>query len=414
VEKPKKGRSTLKVDRISIIILLLMIVTVAWHAISYNVQAQDEFVFACIHVGPLNDGGWTQAHDEGCVYAEEQNPGSRMIAVELFFDGTETMSEAVGRMIREDNVQLFLTTSDAFEELTIEVALEYPDVVFINISGDDAATGEAPPNMGNFTGQLLIPRMIAGCAAALTTQTGHIGLVGPLINYETRRDQSSAYLGAHYCWDNYRELDSVEFTVSWVNYWFYRGGTDNDPTLITQDFLASGIDVIINGIDTPEPQHEITRARNNGQDVYFIGTDSATVCDSADPADVCLGTQFYGWQSLYAETVASVMSGTWEQSFVWYGPDYDNIHDPMLSPVGFVYGEGLSDDNRVILDEFIEYLEENTGENTLPLWCGPLNYQSGALLVAEGECLPAFQLQSLGPSVWYQEELLEGMTGASE
>ncbi len=41
--------------------------------------------------------------------------------------------------------------------------------------------------------------MIAGCAAALTTQTGQIGYLGPLINDETRRLASSAYLGAKYC-----------------------------------------------------------------------------------------------------------------------------------------------------------------------------------------------------------------------
>ena len=42
--------------------------------------------------------------------------------------------------------------------------------------------------------------MIAGCAAALTTKTGQIGYLGPLINDETRRLASSAYLGAKYCW----------------------------------------------------------------------------------------------------------------------------------------------------------------------------------------------------------------------
>ena len=45
-------------------------------------------------------------------------------------------------------------------------------------------------------------KMMAGCAAALTTQTGQIGYLGPLINYETRRLAASAYLGARHCYES--------------------------------------------------------------------------------------------------------------------------------------------------------------------------------------------------------------------
>ncbi len=45
-------------------------------------------------------------------------------------------------------------------------------------------------------GKMEYGKMIAGCAAALTTQTGKIGYLGPLINDETRRLSDSVYLGA--------------------------------------------------------------------------------------------------------------------------------------------------------------------------------------------------------------------------
>ena len=56
-------------------------------------------------------------------------------------------------------------------------------------------------------GQMEYGKMIAGCAAALATQTGSIGYLGPLINDETRRFVNSAYLGARYCWENYLGKD---------------------------------------------------------------------------------------------------------------------------------------------------------------------------------------------------------------
>ena len=80
-------------------------------------------------------------------------------------------------------------------------AATHPDVPMIWSSGDSAwAEGQdyRPDltNLGNVMGQMEYGKMIAGCAAALTTQTGSIGYLGPLINDETRRLVNSAYLGA--------------------------------------------------------------------------------------------------------------------------------------------------------------------------------------------------------------------------
>ena len=67
--------------------------------------------------------------------------------------------------------------------------------------------------------------------AALTTQTGSIGYLGPLINDETRRLVNSAYLGARYCWENYRGEDPADltFAVNWIGFWFNIPGVTLDP-----------------------------------------------------------------------------------------------------------------------------------------------------------------------------------------
>ena len=77
-----------------------------------------------------------------------------------------------------------------------------PGHLVIMTSGDrcwkDGKNYQDLPNLVNIMGRMEYGKMIAGVAAALTTQTGKIGYLGPLINDETRRLASSVYLGARY------------------------------------------------------------------------------------------------------------------------------------------------------------------------------------------------------------------------
>jgi simple sugar transport system substrate-binding protein len=100
-------------------------------------------------------------------------------------------------------------------------------------------------------GKMEYGKMIAGCVAALTTKTGKIGYLGPLINDETRRLASSVYLGAKYCWTNYlgKDASALSFKVTWIGFWFNIPGVTSDPTQVADDFYNSGYDVVISGID---------------------------------------------------------------------------------------------------------------------------------------------------------------------
>ena len=74
--------------------------------------------------------------------------------------------------------------------------------------------------------------MIGGCAAAIGTETGKIAYIGPLINEETRRLVSSAYLGARFCFEKYRgkKASELSFRVNWIGFWFNIPGVMLDPT----------------------------------------------------------------------------------------------------------------------------------------------------------------------------------------
>ena len=367
--------------------------------------AAEPLTFGMILVGPRNDRGWSQAHADGGQYVLDNVPGSEMILFESLnaADKPEATVEGVVDDMVAAGATLVFTTSDEFEEDTLAVAEKYPDVTFINVSGDDAKTGEAPPNLGNVMGRMEDMKAVAGCAAALATQTGNIGYLGPLINFETRRLTAAAYLGAKYCYENYRGMDPAEmgFAVNWIGFWFNIPGVTLDPTEVVTNFIDTGTDVILSGIDTTEAIDISGQRAAQGDPVLAIPYDYLTACDNAP--DVCLGVPFFSWGPSYLDIVTSVSNGTWEQSWDWLSADWENLADPTLTNVGWVDGPALTDDMKAQLDEFIAGLA--SGE--INVWAGPINLQDGTAYIAEGAV-------ATDDEIWYLPQLLEGMTGSSE
>jgi simple sugar transport system substrate-binding protein len=376
------------------------------------VAQDDEFIFGMVLVGPKDDRGWSQAHYEGGLYVEENVEGAQMLYFESLnsADSPQTTLADVVQLFVDEGAQLVITTSDAFEEDTVAVAAQYPDVVFINVSGDDVLTGEAPSNMGNIMAMSEWPRLISGCAAALTTETGKLGYIGPLINAETRRVASSAFLGAQYCWENYRGEDPTDlsFEVTWIGFWFAIPGFTLDTTEEAHAFFDRGFDVVLSGLDTTEMVVVAGQRTDEGEKAWSMAYNSREGCSQA-PA-TCLGVPYYHWGTAYLPLVESIIGDEWEQSWDWITPNFEDLVDAESNITGFQAGEGLSAENAELLDQFIaemvEYALDSENAETIFLWDGPLNLQDGTELTAEDE---ATALED----IWYLPQLLEGMDGAS-
>lgn len=368
-------------------------------------QETQPFKFGMILVGPRSDRGWSQAHFEGGEYVEENLDGAEMIVFEKLnpADSPEATVESVVDEMVASGAQLIFTTSDEFEEDTLGVAEKYPDVTFINISGDDALTGEAPANLGNIMGQMEDLKAVAGCAAALATETGQLGYLGPLINFETRRYTAAAYLGAKYCYENYRGMEAgdLQFSVTWIGFWFNIPGVTLDPTEVTNNFLDTGVDVVLSGIDTTEGIDVTGQRAAEGEPVWAVPYDYEGSCENAP--EICLGVPYFNWGPSYLEAAAAVKDGTWQQDWVIAAPNWDDLTDNDLTGVGWVMGTGLTGDMQATLEEFIAGLA--SGE--IDVWAGPLNLQDGTEFVAAGSS-PTYE------EIWYLPQLLEGMEGQSE
>ncbi len=373
--------------------------------------AQEEFVFGVVLVGPESDHGWSQAHFEGGQYVEANLPGARMVYFPSLnpADAPETTLRDVVQNMVDEGARVILTTSDAFEEDTDSVAEAFPDTIFINVSGDDVLTGEAPPNVGNLMGQMEWMKLVAGCAAGLSTQTGNIGYLGPLINGETRRLAASAYLGARYCYSlKGGNPEDLTFTVTWIGFWFNIPGVTLDPTEETNTFFDSGADVVISGIDTPEVIQIAAQRSANGDAVFAVPYDYKDACTQGP--EICLGVPYFNWGPDYLRLLQSVQDGTWSPSWDWQGPDWSDINNPDTSAVGFLPGAAIAD-NADLLNQFIADLAGYATNPFVPdsfaLWSGPLNLQDGTELAAQGQLVDILD-------IWYLPQLLEGMVGASE
>ncbi len=367
-------------------------------------EAMEDILFGVILVGPKNDHGWSQAHHDGGLYVEENLPGATMIAFESLnpADKPEATLEGIVDDMVAQGAKLIFTTSDEFEEDTLGAAEKHPDVTFINVSGDDALTGEAPANLGNIMGRMEDMKAIAGCAAALASETGSLGYLGPLINFETRRLASSAYLGARYCYENYRDMNAndLEFTVNWIGFWFNIPGVTLDPTEVTNSFIDSGADVVLSGIDTTEGIDVAGQRAAQGDAVWAVPYDFEGSCDNAP--DICLGVPYFNWGPAYLETVKAVQDGSWEQSWDWNVAYWDDLTDNDKTPVGWLDGPGLSDEMKSNLDLFIAGL----ASGDINVWSGPMNLQDGTAYLDDGQA-------ATDEEIWYLPQLLEGMDGPS-
>jgi simple sugar transport system substrate-binding protein len=367
------------------------------------------FIFGMLLVGAHNDNGWSQATYDGGQYVEQNVPNTKMLYLENVYSGSptypgQTASQLADQLVSQ-GAKLIMFNSDDMKDEALKFAKANPNVYVIGVSDDwtwqDGKNYQDSANQVDIMGRMEYMKMIGGCAAALTTQTGKIGYLGPLINDETRRLSSSAYLGAKYCWTSILKNDpaKLSFKVTWIGFWFNIPGVTSDPTQVADDFFNSGYDVVMSGIDTTEALVEAKKMQAAGKQTFAVAYDYKTNCNVAP--EVCLGVPYFNWGPAYAATVKTAIDGSWKESFQWNPPDWTNINNPDTSAVGFTKGAGLSDTASTQLDTFISQLAGG-----LNLWTGPINLQDKTPYLTDGTAATDTQ-------IWYLPQLLEGMEGQS-
>jgi simple sugar transport system substrate-binding protein len=365
-----------------------------------------DFTVGMVIVGPKNDGGWNQAHYEGMETVVKNVPGVKFEYVDKVnpADRPNVKGSQVADDLIAKGAKFIIFNSDDFKDDALEAAKKHPEVTVIHASGDyawkEGKNFKNQANLGNIMGRMEYGKMMAGCSAALGSETGKIGYLGPLINDETRRYASAAFLGAKYCWETYRKKSAADLTfkVTWIGFWFNIPGKTLDPTKVADDFYNGGFDVVMSGIDTPEAAVQGKKAAQAGKKVKFVHYDLKTGCDLAP--DICLGVPFYNWALPYSAAIKSAMGGKVPNEFVWLGPDWKDINADS-SMIGFLPGKALAE--KESLDKFIKGL----GDGSINLYKGPIKLQDGTEYVKAGAT-------ATEQEIWYLPQLLQGMEGPSK
>ncbi len=199
---------------------------------------EGKFNVAMVLIGPHDDGGWSQAHYEGLLYVEENVPDVHVAYIENVPEGAD--SEQVFRSLSRKGFDLIFGTSFGFGDPMEAVAAEFPDTMFIHLTGIKSNG----TNFGNLMGAMENMKYLAGMlAGARAKQDGKLKL-GYMATFpipEELRLGNAIALGMR------KTCPECTMDIRWINTW-------HDP-VIEKEAAASlfdgGAQVVFTGADTP-------------------------------------------------------------------------------------------------------------------------------------------------------------------
>lgn len=328
---------------------------------------------AFVYVGPIGDGGWTYAHNQGRLYLEENGDNVHTAYLESIPEGGD--AERVIRALARQGFDAVFTTSFGYMDPTAAVAEEFPDVYFVHISGQK----KNDTNFGNVFGAMeemkYLAGMIAGAKAA-EDGSNRVGIVAPWPIAEVIRLNNAAALGMR------RTCPECVMDVRWIFTWF-------DPVKereAAESMLDAGATVIITGADTPGP---VQAAGERGQ--TGIAYDSENACEGLEES--CLTVPYWIWGPLYVDIISEMQAGTWvPEDF------YGTAADGLLGIYGFMEGQTPYPS---VPESVIPEVEEVLGQMTagefgrFDIFSGPINDNQGNVVIPEGQSLTQSDLEGL-------------------
>src|SRR4051794_1246308 len=344
--------------------LTFVMVTSGWTQSS----SSSPYKAAWIYIGPHQDGGWSQAHDQGRLYVQKalgskvQTTYKENIAVGAQFNQT------VQSLVSQGYKIIFATS---YGYVNNALAAKYPDVLFEQATGTDVSK-----NLAEYFGAAEDTIYLSGMAAGAASKTGKIGYVVPFAIPEVIRHANAFALGAQ------ATHPGATVRLIWTNSWF-------DPAKekkAAQSLVAAGVDVLGQNVDSPATGEF---AESVGKP--WVGYDS----DAKQFAPKSwLTASVYNWGPYYLKRVKAAMADTWKTGF-YYGSIADGFTG--LAP----YGPGVSAATKAAIAKKTALIKSGKWNEFM----GPLYDQSGKLRVPKGKQLTVQDLYAMN---W----LVKGVVGS--
>jgi basic membrane protein A len=332
---------------------------------------EGKFNVAMVLIGPHDDGGWSQAHYEGLLYAEENVPDVHVAYIENVPEGAD--SEQIFRSLSRKGFDLIFGTSFGYMDPMETVAGEFPDIMYIHISGFKSNE----TNFGNLFGAMEDMKYLAGMLAGARAQMDGNPKLGYMATFpipEELRLGNAIALGMR------RTCPECTMDVRWINTW-------HDP-IIEKEAAASlfdgGAQVVFTGADTPAVADV---AQEKGR--WGVTYDWSGSCK----VERCLTTPYWNWGPVYADITQGVIDGSYTP-----GWDYFDADTGALGLYGFMEGQeltsGVAELPEAVVQEVRDLLAQMlAGEfDRFDVFSGPINDNQGNVIVPEGEALSQIDL----------------------
>ena len=134
--------------------------------------AADPLKVGFVYLGPIGDAGWTWAHNKGRLEIEKAL-GSKVVTSYVENVAEDASAVPVMRDLVKQGNKLIFTTSFGYMDQTLQVAKEFPDVMF------EHATGfKRDKNVSTYNSRFHEGRAVLGTIAGMMTKSNTIGYLG--------------------------------------------------------------------------------------------------------------------------------------------------------------------------------------------------------------------------------------------
>ena len=306
---------------------------------------------AFAYVGPVGDGGWTFAHDNGRK-AVEKEFGDKVVTsfVEKVPEAAD--AERVFRDMASQGNKLIFGTTFGYMEPMLKVAADLKDVKFEHATGYKQAE-----NMRTYDSRTYEGAYMAGIIAGGMSKTGTVGVVGSIPIPEVIRNINSFTMGAQ------SVNPKIKTKVVWVNEWF------NPPkeTEAAQSLLNGGADVLFQNTDSSAVLQTAGKAKK-----YAFGWDSDM---SAYSPEAHLASSIINWGPYYIKATRDALEGKWTGGTgSWWG-----VKEGTIDIVS------ISDKVPAEIKAKVETVKAGLKDGSFAIWKGPILGQDGKEVLKKDE-----------------------------
>jgi basic membrane protein A len=304
---------------------------------------------AFAYVGPVGDGGWTFAHDNGRK-AIEKEFGDKIVTSFVEKVPESADAERVFRDLAGQGNKLIFGTTFGYMEPMLKVAPDHKDVKFEHATGYKTAE-----NMRTYDSRTYEGAYMAGVIAGAMTKTNTLGVVASIPIPEVVRNINSFTLGAQ------SVNPKVTTKVVWVNEWFAPPKETEAATAL----INGGADVLMQNTDSAAV---LKTAQERGKRAFGWDSDMTAYGPQAH-----LGSAIINWAPYYIKATKDALEGTWSTGAVWWG-----VKEGAIDMVS------IADDVPAEIKAKVDTIKAGLKDGTFSIWKGPIVDSTGKEVVAAG------------------------------